>query len=296
MQMAMKYFDLASDLDPDWAMPYVGLAESWAYQRQMKFSPPVVTLTNIYKYLSIALQLDPNSAEMHYLQAVIAVWTEWDWEKGEKEFLKAIELNPNHALAHALFAHFLMILHRTDKALFHASMALELDPLRPFILGLYAVVLGNAGNDEVACTQIQKALSIEPDHHFVNKQLWEYAHFYEDYVTAFEALKIIIPFDAEVISSLEKTFSEKGYFTVLNEIVNLMEIEIQKNYRISPWDIANLHSKLKNYSKEVEFLVKAYEMHDATMPYLSLNYSDSIRSDPRIREILKNMNLPLSRK
>ena len=87
-----------------------------------------MTLPKVYPYLNKALELDPNSAQAHYVAAILAVWIEWDWEKGEREFLKSIELNPNDALCRMYYAHLLMILRRTEEANKQASIGLELDP------------------------------------------------------------------------------------------------------------------------------------------------------------------------
>ncbi len=132
----------AIEIEPDWAPPYAGLAEVEAYRNQMSFIPPTIAIPKIYENLNKALELDPNSANAHYIKAVIAVWTEWNWEKGEEEFKKSIELNPNNALCRMFYAHLLNILHRPEEAIRQADLALKLDPSRPFILGLYA-----CGND-----------------------------------------------------------------------------------------------------------------------------------------------------
>ncbi len=77
----------------------------------------------IYENLNKALELDPNSVEAHHLNAGTATWIEFDWKKAEKEFLKAIELNPSHVRSHSFYAHVLTILRRTDEALYHGKLS-----------------------------------------------------------------------------------------------------------------------------------------------------------------------------
>ncbi len=135
MEKAMEYFEKAIEIDPEWTAPYTGLAEAWAGLGYFGFIPENIGYQNSYKYLNKALELDPNSANSHYVKALTAVWTEWDWEKGEKEFLKTLELNPNDALCRMYYAHLLMILRRSDEAVYHAKLGLELDPMKPLVLG-----------------------------------------------------------------------------------------------------------------------------------------------------------------
>ena len=80
--------------------------------------------------------MDPNSAQAHYVAAILAVWTEWDWEKGEREFLRSIELDPNNALCRLYYAHLLMTLRRPDEANQQGRIGLELDPMEPLVLVL----------------------------------------------------------------------------------------------------------------------------------------------------------------
>jgi len=105
-QKALEFFQKAIELEPEWADPYSGLASAWGmFGSFFQTLPESVTLPKFYKYLNKALELDPNSAQAHYHKAINAVWREFDWELGEKEFLKTLELNPNDALARLYYAH-----------------------------------------------------------------------------------------------------------------------------------------------------------------------------------------------
>ena len=102
---AKDYLTLAIEKDPDWAPLYSGLAKVWVGLAQMGHVSPEIALPNIYKNLNKALELDPDYAGSHFTNGIIGVWIEWDWEKGEREFLTAIELNPNDALSKLYYSH-----------------------------------------------------------------------------------------------------------------------------------------------------------------------------------------------
>ena len=105
LPLAAEQFARSIEIDPNWAPPYAGLAEVGQYQKQMAFENQAIVLPDIYKNLYRALELDPNSANTHYTKAVISVWSEYDWVKGEEEFQKALELNPSDALCRVFYAH-----------------------------------------------------------------------------------------------------------------------------------------------------------------------------------------------
>jgi len=125
---AIESFEKAIEIEPDWAAPYAGLSEVGGYSKQMGIGSESDNIRMIYENLNKALKLDPNSVESHYRNAGTAAWTEFDWKKAEKEFLKAIELNPSHVRSHSFYAHVLTILRRTDEALHHGKISQELDP------------------------------------------------------------------------------------------------------------------------------------------------------------------------
>jgi hypothetical protein len=83
--------------DPDWAPLYTGLAQVWLTIPHVGFEPPSITSPKIYENLNKALELDPDLSESHGLNARIAHWMGWNWEKSEKEVLRALTINPNDA-------------------------------------------------------------------------------------------------------------------------------------------------------------------------------------------------------
>ncbi len=140
LNKGLEYLNLAVEKDPDFAPLYVGLSQVWGGLAQTGFESPEIAGPKAFEYLNKALELDPDLPEAHAMSAGIAVWAEWDWEKGEKEYLKALELNPNDVMSRVFYGHLLMILQRPEEALSQAQLAVELDPLNPLVLSLAAVV------------------------------------------------------------------------------------------------------------------------------------------------------------
>jgi TolB-like protein/tetratricopeptide (TPR) repeat protein len=293
LRKAARYFNLAIGKDPDWAPPYAGLAHVVGYEMQMGYIEPSMAIPKKMEYVNKALGLDSNSAEVHYLKAGTAVWTKWNWEEGEKEFLKAIELNPSHSLSRIFYAHLLLILRRGDEALYHAKIAQELDPLRPFILGLYAVVLQRTGDCQAALMQAEKAVEIEPGHRFAYRRVGEASYCLGDYERAFEIWKSYAWWDEEVVARIEEVFHEGGYFAAIDEIIKVNEEVFESGGRISATGQSKRHMILKQYERAIDWLEKAYDRHDPNLPYFSASREYNLLKEyPRYIELLKKMGLP----
>ena len=299
---AIEYFQLAADLDPEWADPYAGLANAWALLGFFGYSPKSVTLPKVYLYLNKALALDPNSAKAHYVAAILAVWTEWDWEKGEREFLRSIELDPNNASCRMYYAHLLMILRKTKEADRQANIGLELDPMKPLILGLYGNVLWQNNDDRQGAIKVyEKSLSIDPNFGLGNRDLFEVQmeHAYKN-----GAYEKWIGFWIKKVENLGywnikgreavlKSFDERGHIAAIEEMIRMNEI-YGKDCYLSEGVKVERYLMLGNMDKAMESLEKGYEKRWFLMPYISpkYHYYEQLKDEPRYVEILKKMDLP----
>ncbi|MEN8251907.1 MAG: tetratricopeptide repeat protein, partial [Bacteroidota bacterium] len=302
MEKALAYFQIAIDKDPEWADPYAGLANAWGMlgSSMIRGLPKSVVRPKRYEYLNKALELDSNSAQAQYVKAIGVVWGEWDWEQGEKEFLRALELNPNDALCHMYYAHLLMILHRSDEAIEQANLGLELDPRRPLVLGLAGVVMMNEGDEQSAILYFEQALSIDPNFVFAKGNLLKLklgvAYGKGNYKKWYEMWdkKVQGNWSDEGREAVLKAFHEKGHIAGIEEMFKMNEKYGNACY-MTELIKAERSIYLKNYDKAIEHLEKAYEKHTLGASYMgtSFNSFDQLKDDPRYIELLKKMNLPL---
>jgi Tfp pilus assembly protein PilF len=181
------------------APPYAGLAEVEAYRMQSSFISPSVAIPKIYQNLDRAIELNPNSANAHYIKAVIAVWTEWNWKKGEQEFVQSLELNPSNAPCRAFYGHLLMILRRPEEAIRQANLAFSLDQYEPVIRSLTGG--GNSsGNPQDRILFHKKTLLINPDHRLTKINLSVVYRNLGDYEKWFELWKEVNRYNDQVIA------------------------------------------------------------------------------------------------
>ena len=294
MQKALEYFNLAIEKDPDWGPPYAGIAEYWILMRQGTFAPFSVTVPNIYENLNKAIELDPKSANTHYVNALVAVWTGFDWEKGEREFLKALEINPNHAHSRAYYAHLLMILGRNDEALSEGQLALGLDPLNPMIQALYGAVLIDAGEYDQAVSFFEQSLSTAPEHLVAYGTIALAYLFKGDYKNNIKTWIKYLSLENETGPAILETYDEQGFSAAVEALIVELEKISEASFNL---DLALMYTIVKSHSKALDIYEKMYEDRDANLPYLStifLSYHGPFQiDDPRINELLMKINLPL---
>jgi len=293
-QKAWDYFQRAIDLDPDWADPHAGMAVTWMFTGYFGMVPENMSTPKINLYLEDALKLDPNSAYAHYVKAVHTVWAEWNWELGEREFLKSLELNPNNAHCRMYYAHFLFGQRRHDEAIVQANLGLELDPLEPVTLGLYGVVMLDVGDYPKAVEVLEKAFSINPDFGFAKLQLvraYRWSGQYDDWIGLWKQLTC---WDEVHKLAVENSLNEEGYVAAVKTLLNINEkygkpgCQMGDNTKLM-WLI-----EAANYDQAYTYLEKLDEQGKLDIPYMASNMQgyEHFKSYPGYVEMLKKYKLP----
>jgi tetratricopeptide (TPR) repeat protein len=209
--------------------------------------------------------------------------------------LKALEINPNDVMSRIYYSHLLWILKRYDEAHFHSQMAVELDPMNPLVLALSAMV-DYRSSIQQSLEKSKKALEIDPEHYFAFASFEGSSYLNGDYKNSIEAiLKIRLELDEEARQAIKAEFQEKGFTAALVTMLTYLE-EYARTNNISYFIMGEYYYRVGNLDKTIECYIKAYEMHDPMMPYITLpvNGFDHIKDDPRIISIVEKMNLPFT--
>ena len=295
LEKAKEYFQLAIDKDPDWADPYAGLASTWRLGWFFGWIAQDIALPKIYSYLNKAFERDPNSAYAYHIKARTAVWTECNWEEGEKAFSRSLELNPNDAVAHMYYSHLLMILRRHDQAVTHAQLGLDLSPMEPMVLSLYAVVMLDVGDYQSAIEHFEKALSINPNFWFAMVNLLPAYIAAGDFEKWIELWKKIECWDDEIKTSIEKVLHEDGFVAAIEELLMMNEKFGKEGCQMTDGAKFFWFIQLKKYDEVQDYLEKLYESPCSKLTYIgtNANFYDQLKTYPRYIALLKKMNLPL---
>ena len=161
-ERAVEYFQQAAAKDPTHARSYAGLADSWALMSSYNYGAPRDLIPRARAAVLRALDLDERLAEAHTSLALIIESYDWDWPAAEKEYRRAIELDPNYATAHHWYGEFLAFQGRFDEALAENERARELDPLSLIIASDRGAIFYFARQYDRAIEQFRAVLQRDP--------------------------------------------------------------------------------------------------------------------------------------
>ena len=292
-EMAIENFNKAIDIEPTYAPPYAWLAGTFLVQVQMGLVNPEIAFPKVYEYLQLALEFDKNYSESHYISALVSFVVEWNWEKSEKSFLKAIQVNPNNPMAHAYYGHLLLVLSRFDESIDEMEKAIKMDPNNPLVQSLYGVVLVHTGDIEKAQKYFLKSMRIDPNNILNHRMLETIYYVKEDFKNAFEMQKKILINDTRSLDELEKGYDERDYKYALELLAKSKE-EISKKEYVQPVWVAFIYIRLKMHDDALNWLEKGYEIHDQDMPYAFLPAAlAELGSNPGFIQLAKKMKLPI---
>jgi len=289
---AQRCFEVALGKDHSYAPAYAGLAWVWLARRKMGIVP-YSEAPKVKAFALQALALDESSQQAHEVLASFLTWSEWDWAAAEKEWLRALELNPNGANTHAYYAHFLAHRGRAAEGLKHSERAIKLDPFNALYHALYAVVLQYLRRYDDALAAARAALAIDP------KQAIALSQFQRYYLTKgmreeqLADQRMRIADDPERIAAFERGLAEGGYEGAQRAIADVLAARYEKSQYYSAVGVARRYLDAGDKDRTMVWLYKAYEDHDQSLPYIGLSDWAPLRGDPRYQALLRRIGLPL---
>jgi TolB-like protein/Tfp pilus assembly protein PilF len=296
LETAQQYFELALEKDPDFALAHVGIAQVWVWRNQMGLALPKEAVPRATAAAQKALDLDGTLSEVHYALALIQTWGEWDWDAGEKSFRRTIELNPNFPDARAYYSHLLIIMNRPGEALLQMEKAVESDPFNALFKSLYGAELLFLRRYDEAIEKCHNALRTVPNHWLALTIL--YTVFFQKRMPQ-ESLETLKTFYTtmgmgEGMEALGHVYEEAGYKEAMESLAGMLE-EISRTSYFLPTMISEAHVFAGNKDQALSWLEKGFEMRDPNMPYMGAmpHYVDLAGDEPRFRELLRRMKLPL---
>jgi adenylate cyclase len=292
---ALAHFERACEIEPSFALNYVGLAEAHAWQAGTAIAPND-SWPKVKEAAKKGLELDDGMSQAHILLAWFNWQYEFEWQEAEKEFKRALKLNPNNADAYQIYSWFLSAMERNDEAIAQIKIARKLDPLYLTIKHNESWILSSAGRYDEAQKIISDIIDSNPEYPWgywdlVYLSLWQ-RRYEEAIAPMHKAINLLGNEVADQIPILGYIYGRLGKEAEAREILKqLDEIEATGKY-VPPISWAWIYLGLGENDKAFEWLEKAYETHSTWMVYLKIDpfYLD-IRSDPRYKALLKKMNL-----
>ncbi len=297
LRNAVDQFQRAVAIDPTYAPAYAGLADSYLQLANNGVRPPNESMPRAKAAAQKALEIDKSLAEAHTSLAEIYKDYDWDWAACEREFKRAIELNPNYATARQWYAEYLAAMSRHAEAIAEAQRAEQLDPLSPVIRvgeAAYGGYLYARRYDE-AIRRLRETVSLFPEFEVAYRELGNACvanGMDQDAFLAYRKALSLSGASAAELAAVEQAYAKggmRGYFLWAVEKMR----EKSKHRYVRPLDLAFLYAAIGEKDQAFSFLEKAYEDRDWYLNTLQVNPGfDPLRSDPRFQDLLRRMNFP----
>jgi serine/threonine-protein kinase len=293
-QKAIEYFNKAIEIDPEFALPYAGLASLYATLGVYGLRRPRDVFPKAKTFNDKALEIDNDLAPAHSIKAYIGLMFDWDWPAAERDAKKAIELNPGYAFSYIIYALYLDFMGRFDEAITEMKRALNLDPLSLIINYDMGVIYHCARRYDEAMKWYQKTLEIEPNYGVAIYQMGTSYAVQGNYKEAVKCFKKALRLTGGLpwaVSWLSYVYSKLGKREEAENLLQELHDRSTKEY-IHPSCFANAYSGLGDFDKAFKNWNDAYEEREPIFCMLKVFPDfDRFRSDPRFDELLEKLNL-----
>ena len=295
LKKAIEYFQQAVEKDPTYALAYAGIADCHNNLGWYDLLPPKEAYPRARAAAEKALEMDETLSEAHASLANVIENYDWDLPAAEREYKRAIKLNPGYATAHHWYALCLAEMGRHDEAMAEAERAQKLDPLSLIISTPLGSTFYHARQYDRAIEEGQKTLEMDPTFipaHWLLGLAYAQKRMYKKAI-AEEQMAIDLSAGSSSIfaACLGNIYSLSGKRGEAKRILDELH-KLSKQRYVSPYGIALIYVGLGEKDQAFEWLDKAYDKRDHWLVWLKVEpLLDSLRSEPRFTALLKKMNL-----
>ncbi len=313
LDKAIQYFQQAIKEAPNDPLAYAGLADCYALWGSAgdlsagDLSPKEI-MPKARDAALKALQLDEDLAEAHTSLGNVKLILDWNWSGAEREFKRAIELNPNYSPAHVWYAHYLVAMGRFDESIAEAKRSLDLDPFSQLTMDFAAWSFYLARRYDLTIQQSRKSLELAPEFPWAHYHLglvYERTGRVSEAVQEFMKAEELFGMSQDRLAELRKVYHQSGEKGYWRKILAFCQ-EASKHPRkfASPsgygWcdymqnaDVAAVQVRLGEFNPAFESLERGYAKHEADLIYLKVDpYWDDLRSDSRFQDLVRRVGLP----
>ena len=292
---ALNYFEKATETDPEYAPPYGGMAGVWGFLKQMDYVSPDEATPKMEEYLATAILLDNHNAEVYYFDGIKKIWSDFNWEAGEKSFIECLKINPNFSEARAYYSHLMMLLKRPEDMRKQMQLALENDPKNPLIQVLATVEMMIDAKYEECILKARQLQTMMPNNPLLMLVLFQCFTETGEYGLAINELKKVFNqiADDRVIKILDEEYKNEGFRRAL---IAAADEWVERPNFASAQHAIMLYAYGGNADKALYWLEKAYIRRDPANPYIGVIPNlRPYHEEPRYIEIMQRMNLPLGK-
>jgi len=293
---AVGYFNQAIEIDPNYALPLVGLADTHILTGVYCYQRPHEVMPKARQAAQKALELDNKLAEAHASLAHLKMLYDWDWAGAEARFIQAIDLNPNYAPAHLWYSLTLSGLGRLEEALIEIKKAQELDPLSLIINTDVGLVHYFAGRYDLAIKEHLKTLEMDPNFfvtHLALAMAYEQVGKFAEAIAEVKRALSLSQDSTLLLAALGQAYAVAGKKEKAQEVLAQLQ-EISKVRFVSPYSVAHVYTGLGEKEQALAWLQKAYEERIMFIMHSILKVDPGFRilhSEPKYIELLRKVGL-----
>jgi eukaryotic-like serine/threonine-protein kinase len=292
LQKAIDLFKSAYEIDPNFALAYVGLADSYGVAGYYDSSlGGAETLIKAKSYAIRALEIDDSLSEAHASLANINTGL-WNWDEAEEGYKRSIELNPNYASAHQWYGNQLMDFLRLEEALAEMKRAQELEPLSLIVSLNLADLYQMKGELPTSLEQFKRTIDLDPNWFLARQQLaLLYLKMGRNADAESEAVKSMELSNRATLplSVLGLTYARIGKRAEAESILSELKARYEKR-NANGHDIARVYVGLGDTDQAFAWLEKDYQARISTLPtWFVISPFDSLRDDPRYKDLARRM-------
>ncbi len=294
IRKGIELLNQALTYDPGYAMAHVGLAQAYRETLLAADAVPAQAAAPVKGAVQRALALAPNLAEALTEQGFSLYYFEFDWPGAEREFRRALAINPNVAMAHFGLAQLLLTQDRPDEGLTHMRLARELDPMSPLLNTLEASYLLARGKRDEARARLSRVFDIAPDFYLAHRAegLLLLADGQPDQaIASLQRAVALSEGNTRVNALLAMHLARQGRRAEARAILNQL-LDIAKTRHVPPVSLAVVHAALGETAQALDALERAYDIRDVQLVFLKDDPRwSSLRSEPRFVALMRKLKL-----
>jgi len=294
LMQGLDYFKQAIEKDPGYALAYTGIADSYNLLGRYSHLGPNEAMPKAKAAAIKALEIDDELGEAHTSLAFVVRYYDLDWWAADREYKRAIELNPSYATAHHWYALNLSGLERHDEAINEIKRALELDPLSLIINTNVAWVYYFARKYDRAIEQYKKTLDMEPNFGVARLRIgraYLQKRMFEEAIAEFKKAVSLSDENTDMLAALAHGYAVSGRKNDAMKMLDRLK-EISKDRYVPSYELAVIFLGLEDKDQALKWLEKAYEERGSYLAYIKIDPRiDNLRSDQSFISLLKRMRL-----
>jgi TolB-like protein len=290
LERALDWLDVALRKDPNYALAHLGVRSVWGYKMGARYVSSAMARPIMQAALQRALALDSSLPEAHGALATTYAWEQWNWEAAEREFVRALELDPTNAGIRSFYGRYLQITQRHAEGLAQMARAVEHDPLSELIRRQYANALIGARRYQEALEHMRSMPAGErnlPGHWNQLSRIFHLMGRYDEALDA-EKRKWALFGDREMEEALAQGAAAGGYRMAMRRVADTLAARARKTGEACCWE---MYVRAGAQEEALHWIERGVELRHPDIVHAGAPPFDSLRGHPRYQAVLQRLNL-----